>query len=110
MKWSKRIKQLRENKNITQEQLATFLGITQKTVSRIENNESQPTNATQRRIKRLEGTLPLYEIELRGQDCDNMMFDVLDLRLFGGDLERLTVPKGTTVERFFQLLGELYQE
>lgn len=42
MSFGKKLKNLRENKNLTQEQLAVKIGVSLKTVSRYENDESKP--------------------------------------------------------------------
>ena len=43
MKWNKRIKDLREDNDMTQEELATRLGISKRTLLRYESGVSEPT-------------------------------------------------------------------
>lgn len=44
MSFGDKLKQLREEKNLTQKELALKLGVTQRTISYYENNTSKPTN------------------------------------------------------------------
>lgn len=43
MKWNKRIRDLREDNNLTQEDLASQLGISKRTLLRYESGVSEPT-------------------------------------------------------------------
>ena len=43
MKWNKRIRDLREDNHLTQEDLATQLGISKRTLLRYESGVSEPT-------------------------------------------------------------------
>ncbi|MBR5544605.1 MAG: helix-turn-helix transcriptional regulator [Clostridia bacterium] len=58
MIWNKRIKELREDRDLTQSQLAEILGTTQRTVSYYENNQREiPVNVLVKYAKYFNVTL-----------------------------------------------------
>lgn len=46
MKWSKRIKDLREDHDMTQDELAAKIGVSKRTLLRYESGKSEPTIST----------------------------------------------------------------
>ena len=58
MIWNKRIKELREDRDLTQSQLAEILGTTQRTISYYENNQREiPVNVLVKYAKYFNVTL-----------------------------------------------------
>lgn len=59
--WSNKIKELREKAFLTQEELASILGVAFISVNRWENNHNEPTMKIKRQLSKL---LSKYNIEM----------------------------------------------
>ena len=70
-----RIKQYRENNNFSQEDLAGFLGVTRRTISRWEQNKSKP-NADE--LSRIAKFIGVSEEELLSEDDSACSTNVLE--------------------------------
>lgn len=68
MSFGRRLNQSRKNKKLTQEEVAKLLGIDDTTISKYENDKSEPDNETLKRLSQL------YEVNTHwlhtGQDYD----------------------------------------
>lgn len=68
----KRIKELRKNKKLTQEQVAEFIGIEPASISNIENGKYYPTAENLEKIIKILGTTPkeLFDFEHHNENED----------------------------------------
>ena len=101
---SQKVKELRKNKGLSQEELAKTAGLSLRTIQRVENRETEPTGDT---LKRIATALDSTPAELLNEDEQRLRATVKTkneyLHIFE---DRLVISKGPEIKDLFEDYGK----